>query len=345
MKVMIIEDEPVIRYALVKMVGNLGVKGFEPNILTEVEYAENAIEYFEDTDYDMVFVDIEGGELNGLDLINQWRNKRRHTQWIIISGYDRFEYAQRAILYGVQEYLLKPITKEKLSISVNRCVEKMFETSNDFIGPDKIKNLITKLEEAIWKLDYVTVKDIVNQWSNEISRSHLSISYYNNVLDYILKELFSRIKNRGTLLQENKWEINLKTKEQSNRMFVNECLKMTQLIKEVRRGREIDPIEIAKNYILEHIDQDISLEDVANKLGFNASYFSQIFKQKTGETFVKYRTNLRMERAKDILLRHDVRVIDIPFMIGLNDHPHFTKTFKEHTGFTPSGYRREMGIS
>ena len=106
----------------------------------------------------------------------------------------------------------------------------------------------------------------------------------------------------------------------------------------------MDPIEIAKKYILEHIEKDISLEDVANKLGFNSSYFSQIFKRKTGKTFVKYRTNLRMERAKEILLRQDVRIIDIPFMIGLNDHPHFTKTFKEHTGYTPSGYRRKMGI-
>lgn len=342
---MIIEDEPVIRYALVKMIQNLGIKGFEPNLLTEVAYAENAVEHFKNRDYDMVFVDIEGGELNGLDLINDWRNKSKDTQWIIISGYDRFDYAQKAILYGVREYLLKPITKEKLAISVDRCVQQMLEDSNDFIGPDKIGRFVSKLEEAIWKLDDKMVKNCVSQWHNEIGKGHYSVNYYSEVIDYILTDLFTRIKNRGTLmLQEKEWDIHLYSKEQINEILLDECLHMIHMIKKVRRGREIDPIETAKEFILSNIDQDISLEVVANKLGFNSSYFSQVFKQKTGETFVKYRTNLRMEKAKDILLRHDVRIIDIPFMIGLNDHPHFTKTFKEYTGYTPSGYRREMGI-
>lgn len=86
------------------------------------------------------------------------------------------------------------------------------------------------------------------------------------------------------------------------------------------------------------------MDEVAQKLGLNASYFSQLFKKETGETFVKFRIRLRMEKAKELLLRNDIRVIDIPGMIGLNDHPHFTKTFKKYTGQTPSEYRVEMGI-
>ncbi len=119
---------------------------------------------------------------------------------------------------------------------------------------------------------------------------------------------------------------------------------MIEMIEQKRKGNEIDPIEMAKNYICHHIDQDISLDEVAHKLGLNPSYFSQLFKKETGETFVKYRIRLRMERAKELLLQKDVKVIDIPFLIGLNDHPHFTKTFKKYTGQTPSSFRRKMGV-
>src|SRR5699024_5016366 len=148
-----IKEESIISYEIVKIIKYLRVKEFEFEILTEVDYAESAIHYLEKTTYDIVFVDIEGGELSGLDLINQWHRKSRDTQWIIVSGYDRFDYAQRAILYGVKEYLLKPITKEKLSQSVERCLKQMNEEKNNFISTDIIENFIDNLEEAVWKLD------------------------------------------------------------------------------------------------------------------------------------------------------------------------------------------------
>lgn len=345
LKVMIIEDEPVIRYALVKMVNNLNVIGFEPKLLTEVEYAEYALDYLKETTYDIVFVDIEGGELSGLDLINQYRNKHLDTQWIIISGYNRFDYAQKAILYGVQEYLLKPITKDKLASSVEKSIEKIYKKQNGFIGMDKIEEFILSLEAAIWDLEDDLVQYLIDKWTTENSKIYFSIRYYNNVMSYVLEMLFFRVKDKGAILTQSIQDtINVNSMERVNKKFQEACLKMIALIRNERRGNEIDPIETAKEFILENIEKEISLEDVAAELGFNASYFSQIFKQKTGQTFVKYRTNLRMQRAKEILLRHDVRIIDIPFMIGLNDHPHFTKTFKEKTGYTPSGYRRKMGI-
>lgn len=348
MNVMVIEDEPIIRYALVKMIKNLGVKGFQPHLVTEAAYAEVAVDDLQKTNYDIVFVDIEGGEMNGLDLIEQWRDKRPDTSWIIVSGYDRFEYAQRAILYGVQEYLLKPITKDKLSQSVCRCMQQMQKQNYNYIKPDKIEQFILRLEEAIWNVNEAFVRSLVYQWDKKTAQQYLSINYYNDVMNYVLEELIHRLLKRGTSIQplddQQIYSINSIYRNQTNQLFINVCLQLIEKIKAIRKGNEKDPIEMAKQYILEHIDKDLSLEDVANKLGFNPSYFSQIFKQKTGQTFVKYRTTLRMEKAKEILLRHDVRIIDIPFMIGLNDHPHFTKTFKEYTGYTPSGYRRKMGI-
>jgi len=345
LKVLIIEDEPVIRYALVKMVSELDIDGFTPNLLTEVDYAENAIDYLNNNTYDIIFIDIEGGKLNGLELINQWREKCEDTQWIIVSGYDRFDYAQKAILYGVQEYLLKPITKKKIVASVKRSIEKVQIKKNNFIETNKIEKFILNLEESIWGLDVILVKSYINKWVQEMSTVYCSLDYYKDVIYYIFDTVCDRLERRGTILSsEIKWNIHTQKKAVVNQTLLNKCLELIDFIREERKGNEKDPIEIAKVYILQHIEKDISLEDVANKLGFNSSYFSQVFKRKTGQTFVKYRTSLRIEKAKEILLKHDVRIIDIPFMIGLNDHPHFTKTFKDYTGYTPSGYRKRMGI-
>ena len=74
------------------------------------------------------------------------------------------------------------------------------------------------------------------------------------------------------------------------------------MLEQRRRGNEIDPIQTAKDFIAKNIEKEISLKEVADKLGLNASYFSHLFKKETGETFVKYRIRLRMERGKRIII-------------------------------------------
>jgi two-component system response regulator YesN len=115
-------------------------------------------------------------------------------------------------------------------------------------------------------------------------------------------------------------------------------------LKQKRKGRAKDPMEEAKKYIETHLSREIPLEEVADQLGLNASYFSQLFKQMTGETFVQYRIRKRMDKAKKLLELPHYRIIDISYEVGYADHPHFTKTFKKYTGLSPSEYRDKLGI-
>jgi two-component system response regulator YesN len=115
-------------------------------------------------------------------------------------------------------------------------------------------------------------------------------------------------------------------------------------LKQKRKGRAKDPMEEAKKYIETHLSREIPLEEVADQLGLNASYFSQLFKQMTGETFVQYRIRKRMDKAKKLLEQPHYRIIDISYEVGYADHPHFTKTFKKYTGLSPSEYRDKLGI-
>lgn len=346
MKVLIIEDEPMSRLKLRKMLKTIQIDSFKPQSIIEVEYAEDAIPYLKKMQFDIIFTDIEGGEINGLALIEGWRGQQAHAQWIIISGYDRFDFAQQAISYGVKEYLLKPITRQTLRNTIVSCHDGLKEKESDYIGANEIERILQQLEQSIWTLDEQEVIYLFGQWQTSLEAKSISVKYHCNILSHIMEVLFQRIKNKGCqLLQAFQWEINCSSKTAANQIFLAKCKEIIKMLEQKRRGNEIDPIQTAKDFISKNIETEISLNEVAALLGLNASYFSQLFKKESGETFVKYRIRLRMEKAKELLLRNDIRVIDIPYLIGLNDHPHFTKTFKKHTGETPSEFRKKMGVN
>lgn len=100
----------------------------------------------------------------------------------------------------------------------------------------------------------------------------------------------------------------------------------------------------AKEYIRTHYSNDFGIEDIASSLGISSSYFSLLFKQHFGETFVEYVTKHRMELAKSMLLHSDKSITDIGRSVGYIERRYFTKVFQKFTGEIPSEYReKRMG--
>ncbi|GFZ83410.1 hypothetical protein GCM10008018_31710 [Paenibacillus marchantiophytorum] len=95
----------------------------------------------------------------------------------------------------------------------------------------------------------------------------------------------------------------------------------------------------AKEYIRTHYANDFGIEDVASSLGISSSYFSLLFKQYFGETFVEYVTKHRMELAKSMLLLSDKSITEIGKSCGYLERRYFTKVFQKFTGEIPSEYR------
>lgn len=97
----------------------------------------------------------------------------------------------------------------------------------------------------------------------------------------------------------------------------------------------------AKEYIRTQYSNDFGIEDIAGTLGISASYFSLLFKQHFGETFVEYLTKHRMEIAKSLLLHSDKSITDIGRAVGYLERRYFTKVFQKFTGEIPSEYREK----
>lgn len=95
-------------------------------------------------------------------------------------------------------------------------------------------------------------------------------------------------------------------------------------------------------YIQEHLEQEVSLSVLAEEFHLNSQYISQLFKNEIGVGFLAYLTNVRMEKAKKLLISTPLSIAEVADRVGYGDYRVFTKVFKKTEGITPSQYRREF---
>lgn len=97
----------------------------------------------------------------------------------------------------------------------------------------------------------------------------------------------------------------------------------------------------AKKFIQDHLDQPISLSDVAEEVHLTPHYFGQMFKTVTGETFVAFLTQIRMEKACELLKNPELRHYDICNQVGYCDSNYFAKVFQRTFAMSPKQFRQQ----
>lgn len=110
MKIIIIDDEPKIRKGLSKILN------MHPGwtVLDTFTEGESAIRFLAENPVDVVITDIHMPGMTGLDMIARIKETNKKLSFVILSGYGRFEYAQRAIDLGVKKFLMKPTSPEEV---------------------------------------------------------------------------------------------------------------------------------------------------------------------------------------------------------------------------------------
>ncbi|WP_201001933.1 AraC family transcriptional regulator [Paenibacillus glycanilyticus] len=108
-----------------------------------------------------------------------------------------------------------------------------------------------------------------------------------------------------------------------------------------RAGSEVKRlIEAAMIYMQQHYRQDISLDNCAEHIGTNPFYLSKSFKVVTGKNFIDYLTELRIEKAKELLRESELKINDVAEQVGYQ-HSYFNRIFKKLEGMTPTSYREQ----
>ncbi len=250
--ILVVDDEPRTREGVSKTLRMWASGEYE---ITTAQSGKEALLWLDQHDACLLLTDIRMPEMTGLELAEQITKLPHPPVIIILSGYSDFEYARSALKFGVVDYLLKPIEKNKLIQAVEHALEK--EARNEQI--DKMQKLID------FRL--------------------LQASQHNNLYN--------------------------------------------------------PHVQKALAYIEEHFHKQISLQQVADHLPINASYFSVLFKEQTGMTFSDYLTRHRIQHAKGLLTSTSLTITEIAEQAGYQTAKYFIKVFRmlEHT--SPSQYRQQ----
>jgi len=101
-------------------------------------------------------------------------------------------------------------------------------------------------------------------------------------------------------------------------------------------------IRQARQFILQHQADELSLSKVAKAVNTSTFYFCKMFKRATGLHFTQYLARVRIEKAKNLLLNPNLRVSEIAYEVGFQSLTHFNRVFKKVTGLSPTYYRKQL---
>lgn len=104
--------------------------------------------------------------------------------------------------------------------------------------------------------------------------------------------------------------------------------------------RDYDYVGFVKEYIGKNYMESISLSELAQVSHVSRPYLSKKFKEEIGCTFQEYLISYRMNKAKKVIRQGEFRLVEVAYMVGYKDYPHFSKEFKRQFGVPPSEYRK-----
>ncbi|OCA98412.1 response regulator transcription factor [Clostridium beijerinckii] len=155
-KLVIADDEPKIRRGIENI---LNWSEFGIEIVGQAEDGEIALEIIKENRPDIILLDINMPFLNGLDLLQKLKEIGNNGIVIIISGYDDFSYAQKALQFNVFDYILKPVSKKNIE-------EIIIKVTNKLIKRGKENNYLEWVKRQLAENKEVLQKTFFSEWFN-----------------------------------------------------------------------------------------------------------------------------------------------------------------------------------
>lgn len=200
-KVMLVDDEIFITEGLRNII-DWEALGLE--VVQSAENGEEALRKFNESPVDIIVTDINMPNKTGLELVKELKDTGHNVKFIILSGYDEFSYAKKAIEYGVENYILKPIDEEELEEALKKLVDNMNKEKTIINkGLDKTGKLLAFLNG---KYDLKEIIGIKNDMYVDFYKENYTVSniFINSKKD---KNLYINIDNLVENIFEGQYEV------------------------------------------------------------------------------------------------------------------------------------------
>lgn len=351
--VQLVDDEPIVRKGLKKLIAWEEL-GFE--IACEAENGEEALAQQAHRKIDVMITDIGMPIMNGIELMKEARKSGYIGEIIVLTAYGEFEYAKSAIQYGVTDYILKPIEEEQIIETLNKIKDKLkerlenenkhkLEKGKERTFSRENDKLLIKYIMGINPKAFEILEQIIEE-ERELGEGHIPSMCMR--FSYILEELVSRVKEKYMYLTKLKnmeqyihyGEQEVHTKEDLIEKFQNNIKSIFNVFEESRVIYKDNVVMQACQYVVEHIDEEITLTSISETLSISKNYFCSLFKNETGENFLSFVTRMKMKRAQFLLREENLRVYEVCDLLGYTDTTYFTRLFKKYIHMTPNEYKK-----
>jgi YesN/AraC family two-component response regulator len=258
-------------------------------------------------------------------------NKHEFFELVYVKkGEGVFEIINEPVNIGANDILIiKPDTKHKLTVkSQSKC--EFIVLNFKFNNIDEKEICKISLESF---LDFVKSSKTGSYMKLKVSQKNYIITILNKILREIKdNEIGSELLNRLYVLElfilisrvlKSEWENSMKTES----------------------GKLKELVEASVSYINKNFDREISVSDISKYIFLSTSYFTKIFKEYMNVSPHNYLLDIRINRAKELILNTDSKICDIALNVGFSNQQRFNEIFKKRVGITPLKYRKKSNVN
>lgn len=297
-----------------------------------------------------VITDIKMPIMDGLTLIAELKKIMPGVELIIISSYGEFEYAKKAMEFGVTNFILKPLDSEKIE-SILKHLQKLDKKLNkisaaiDLISDSETaKSFTHALKDGIFENCRAVLDKLTEKADNDFLSYRQLVTDLCAILFNFTHKFNIPDKETGSTLEQTAIEINKagsigRIREIIDTLCENVCKHITA---NKNFGAEQLSENIRKYIAANYTSPDISLDRIASSFNISQSYLCAIFKKYNFMSVTTLITELRIQKACELLKQTSLTVNDVAKKCGYYDAHYFMRVFKKYFGFSPSEYRKKL---
>lgn len=374
LKVILADDEPYIVQGL-SLIIDWEKEGFE--IVGTADNGQETLKLIEEENPDLVITDIKMPIMTGLELLEKVRNEKiTDAAFVILSGFNEFEFAKAAMKYGSMDYLLKPIDRDELlgvlekvrkensnrdryeKITEKKTSGRLFE---DFIQSLEVSENETEdisssqvlkkdLMDALLHAVEINQRERIVELSGQIYEKliHLEDHFVRLGANYLLYGLLHLAVGVDADINQKEILTNIVTSTFENvssdndgNSLTNMLIEFAEYLVQLRGDQSRNSLSLVEEDIKTHYMDNLTLKDLGKKYYVNSAYLGQMFKKQYGESFKDYLNKVRMVKAEELLLNSDLKVHEIAEKVGYSDVDYFINRFISYAGCTPAKFRKQ----
>lgn len=344
LKILLVDDE---KFAIEGLISMLDWDSFQGELIGTASSGEEAVTLMETITPDVVISDIKMGGMDGIDLARFVHDKNEYIHMILLTAHGEFEFARQAIQYGVIDYILKPITREKIRLLNDLLVQKQEQLLL------RRKSYLTVWDAALKERLLQALKTGDRNTLDEFFQSPLFAELMNGndcnpVGIQLINYLYAYLQDMNLDQQAISYSKNetmenfldMTSRQEKMDYIITKYYDLLTSVSQQKSAHTDAIAAYAFRYIREHYHEpDFNLSGLSYAMHVSLSHLSTVFKQTAGNNLSAYVTELRLEKARQLLSDMQYSISEVSVLSGYSDAKYFAKLFKKKMGSTPSEYR------